>query len=124
MRSDSSFQSHGMAHQTADTAIAVGKGMNVIQSMMCSGHGDHARTFAFSSKAVLLGEILHEGHHTPAIRWYVAADSYFMLWQATEFSGFHPELAARSLHEKHGFRCALIKLAMQPANECDRGRLR
>ena len=60
MCTDTGMQRHRMAHKATDTAIPVGKGVNIIQAVMGGRNCQNTRRLAERFYAVTLFEITHE----------------------------------------------------------------
>jgi hypothetical protein len=79
VRADAGGKRHRMAHQAADTPVAVEKRVNVVEPVVRGGHCRDPRPHAQIREAVAPLEMRHEGLD-PAARWrQVAADIDILL---------------------------------------------
>ena len=120
MRADPGFESHRVAHQAANAAIAVRKGMDVVQAMVGRRDRDDLRGCAQCMEVVPLLEISHEGADT-FTRWrQMTANGVVVLGPGSPFARRHHELTITRADAKHFLRRACVELAVQPANELAR----
>jgi len=106
---------HCVTHQPADAAVAVGKGMDVVEPVVADAIAMSWAAFPTRSKRKRLSKCCMKSA-TALARWrHVPPDRHIVLRSAAPFARHHPELAITRPDDQHAFRGIAIELAMQPA---------